>query len=145
MAAVEEGELHGERVGDADVDAGGGVLGEALAVVFVERAGFDEEAAGGAAVVGELLLEHLALAAEVAGDREAGLDGGEELGLFLDDLCEALFDEAVQDLIDLLPGDMSASGELESLELRVSEQDEVGARFVCVQTKLLQPSPEPLK
>ena len=99
----------------------------------------------GAAVVRQLLLQGLPLAAEISGDGQAGLDGGEQLGLFLDYLGKPLLDQAVQNLIDLLTGYVGARCQFQRLELRMAKQHQVGSRFVGVQPELLQPPPESLK
>ena len=104
-----------------------------------------DQRGAGAAVVGQLLLQRLPFAAEIAGNRQARLDGREQLGLLLDHLREALLHQAVQHLVDLLPRYVRARGQFQRLELGVAEQHQVGPRFVSVQPKLLQPSPEPLK
>ena len=85
------------------------------------------------------------LSGQISGNRQAGLHGGEELGLFLHHLRETPFHQAVQHLIDLLPGDVGARGQLQRLEAGMPEQHQVGTRFVGVQPKLLQAPPEALK
>ena len=57
LLAVEEGQLHGQRIGHAHLHARGHVLAQALAVLVVERAGFEQQAAGHA--VGARLLDQL--------------------------------------------------------------------------------------
>ena len=46
VLAIENGQLHGQRIGDAHLDAGGNILGEALAMLVVEGSGLQQEAAG---------------------------------------------------------------------------------------------------
>ena len=77
-------------------------------------------------------------------DGQFRLDGREELGFFLHHAGEAFFGEAVEDLINLLARHGGAGSQLESLELGMADEDEIGARFVGVETDLLQAPPEAL-
>ena len=81
----------------------------------------------------------------ITGNRKAGFHGRKELGLFLDDLREAFFYEAVQNLVDLLPRHVRARGQFQRFEFGMTEQHQIRPGFVRIQPELLQPSPEPLK
>lgn len=79
-AAVEDGELHGQVFGFAHFDAGGLVFREALFVVVVDGAVFDQEAAGDAAFEGladQFFLEGI-----------DGIGGAGELEVFVLGLLE---------------------------------------------------------
>src|SRR5579875_3290550 len=75
-----------------------------------------DETGGEASLFGEFILQRLAAAGEVTGNGEAGIDGREELGFFLDYLRESFFYEAVEHLIDLLARDMRARREFKGFE-----------------------------
>ena len=111
----------------------------------VERLQIVDQTRSGAHIVGQCLLQHEALAAQVSGQRQARLHGGEELGLLLDHLRKPLFDEAVENLVDLLARDVRARRQFQRLEPRMTEQHEIRTRLISVEPKLLQAPPEPLK
>ena len=102
-------------------------------------------AGGGVILIGKLLLKSLRAARHIAGDGLVGRDGEEELGLFLDDLRESFFDEAVEDFVNFLAGDVGAGGEFEGLEAGMADEDEVGPGLVGVQAHGLEALPEASK
>jgi len=60
-------------------------------------------------------------------------------------LREAFLHEAIQHFVNLLPGHVSARRKFQGFESRMTHQNQIRAGLVGVQSKLLQPSPEPLK
>ncbi len=118
----------------------------ALSLPFrIGRRQIHHQAVGHAGLVGQLALQHLSAARQVARDGQARLHGGKQLGLFLHHLRESLLHQAVQDFIDLLARHMRASRQFDGLEARMPDQNQVRSRLIGVQAQLLQPAPEALK
>ena len=93
------------------------------------------QALGRAGLIFQLLLQDLGAAAEIAGNGDARLHRGEELGLFLDHLREALFDQAVENLVNLLTRNVGARGQFQRLETGMTDQHQIGARLVGIQAQ----------
>lgn len=75
---------------------------------------FIDHGSGDAGLFGQVVLEDLRAARQIAGNRLIGRHRRKQLGLFLDHLREAFFDQAVEYLINLLPRNVRVSGQFQS-------------------------------
>ena len=65
--------------------------------------------------------------------------------LFLYNLREALFSQAIEHLIDLLPRHRCPRRQFQRFETRMPQQHHIGSRFIGIQAHLLEPPPQLLK
>ena len=72
-------------------------------------------------MIRQLLLDRLALAAQVAGNGQARFHRREQLGALLHHLGEAFFHQAVQNLVNFLARHVGARRQFQRLEPRVTQ------------------------
>ena len=83
------------------------------------------------------MLQDLRAPHQVTWNRQIRLDRRKELGLFLHDVRESLLCQTVQNFINFLPRDVRARGQLQRFEARMTNQNQIGARFIGVEAQLL--------
>ena len=88
-------------------------------------------------MIRQLMFQELPFSGEISRNGEIRLHGREQFGTVLNHARKALFDKAVQYLVDFLPGDMGPGREFQGFKTRVPQQNEVRARFIRVEPELL--------
>ncbi len=91
----------------------------------VQAAQVLHQVAGGAGLVGQFLFRELPLARQIRGNRQIRLHGRKKLGAVLHHAGEALFNQAVQHLVDLLPRNVRAGRQFQRLEPGMPQQHEI--------------------
>jgi hypothetical protein len=96
-------------------------------------------------LLGQFVLKRPISASQVTGNCKTRIDGREQLCFLLDHLGKPFFNQAVQNLINLLPGDVGTGRQLERLESGMADKHKIRTRFIRIQSHLLKLPPTELK